>query len=247
MKLKERKFKLNLQFFAEEPGAQPGTEPTPEPGSEPGAEPKSFDELLKDKAYQSEFDKRVAKALETAKGKWQTEQQKAIEEAKTEAEKLAKMNAEQKAQYEREKQEADYQKRLADLNARELKATAKETLASEGLPLELAEVLNYTDAETCKSSIEAVKTAFQSAVEKAVNEKLKDLTLNFTVKGGDNGKIFGSLTSAEIAEQLKKDGYDVSKKQIVLTSPIKFAGRYIIDVKLFVGVSTKIIVIVNVK
>ena len=177
--MKLRLMPLNLQFFAEAPGDVGGTgtdttgtdnQDTNEPS---GEQPKSFDDLLKDKAYQSEFDKRVAKALETAKGKWQVEQQKAIEEATSEAVKLQRMNAEQKAQYEREKQEADFNKRLADLNARELKATAKETLASEGLPLELAEVLNYADAETCSKSIEAVKTAFQSVVEKAVNEKLK--------------------------------------------------------------------------
>ena len=62
-------------------------------------EDKSFDDILKDKKYQSEFDKRVAKALETAKGKWETDYQAKVEEAKTEAEKLAKMNAEQKAKY----------------------------------------------------------------------------------------------------------------------------------------------------
>lgn len=174
--------KLNLQHFAEGGDGGQGDGNGEGNGQGDGAGTgdqnngegtKSFDDLLKDKANQSEFDKRVAKALETAKGKWQTEQVKAIEEAKTEAEKLAKMNADQKAQYEREKQEADFNKRLADLNARELKATAKETLSSEGLPLELAEVLNYSDADSCSKSIEAVKTAFQSAVEKAVNEKLK--------------------------------------------------------------------------
>lgn len=78
-------------------------------------------------------------------------------------------------------------------------------------------------------------------------EKLKNVTLNFSIKGGDNGKIFGSLTSAEIADQLNKDGYEVSKKQIVLASPIKYAGRYTIDIKLFVGVLAKIKVVVEVK
>ena len=77
-------------------------------------------------------------------------------------------------------------------------------------------------------------------------QKLKDVTLCFEIKGGDNGKIFGSLTSAEIAEQLKKDGYDVNKKQIVLNSPIKYAGRYSVDIKLFVGVTAKITVVVEV-
>ena len=50
---------------------------------------------------------------------------------------------------------------------------AKNTLAGDGLPQELAAVLNYADADTCKKSMEAVKEAFQKAVETAVEEKLK--------------------------------------------------------------------------
>ena len=67
--------------------------------NEPGQEqqPKTFDELLKDKTYQSEFDKPVAKALETAKGKWESDHQAKLEEVKTEAEKMAAMNEKQKA------------------------------------------------------------------------------------------------------------------------------------------------------
>lgn len=76
--------------------------------------------------------------------------------------------------------------------------------------------------------------------------KLKEITLNFEMKAGDNGKIFGSITSAEIADELKKQGYEISKKQIVLDSPIKFAGKYTIEAKLFVGVIAKFIVNVEV-
>lgn len=179
MKLYNR-LPLNLQFFsADDGGGGASGDPTPGANNEPGTEePKTFDDLLKDKTYQSEFDKRIAKALETARSKWEAQKQAELEEAKTEAEKLAKMNAEQKAKYEEEKREAEYQQRLRDLATRELKATAKETLSEKGLPLELAEVLNYTDAETCNKSIESVEKAFQSAVEKAVNEKLKGNTPN---------------------------------------------------------------------
>ena len=81
---------------------------------------------------------------------------------------------------------------------------------------------------------------------KQIAQKLQNEVLHFSVKGGDNGKIFGSLTSAEIAEELKKDGYDITKKQIVLASPIKFAGRYVVDIKLFVGVTAKVVVVVEV-
>jgi len=84
------------------------------------------------------------------------------------------------------------------------------------------------------------------AESKAIAEKLKNVVLNFSMKGGDNGKIFGSLTSAEIATELSKQGYNVSKKQIVLESPIKFAGKYFVEIKLFVGVTAKVGVVVEV-
>mgnify|MGYP002559914935 FL=1 len=158
--------------------------------NEPGQEqqPKTFDELLKDKTYQSEFDKRVAKALETAKGKWESDHQAKLEEAKTEAEKMAAMNEKQKADYERDKQLKALEQRERDITTRELKATAYETLAEKGLPKELAEILNYTDADQCKASIDAVEKAFQSSVEKAVNEKLRGNNQPPKIggKGGDN-------------------------------------------------------------
>lgn len=181
--------KLRLQLFAEggEPGAGgPGTEPG---AGEPGNEPKTFDDILKDKAYQSEFDKRIAKSLETAKAKWEAESQKKIDDAKTEAEKLAKMNADQKAEYENQKKLDDLAKREKDITTRELKAQAYETLAEKGLPKELVEILNYSDAEQCNKSIEAVEKAFQSAVEKAVNDKLRG-------KGDPKGSTGGSTDVA---------------------------------------------------
>lgn len=56
---------LNLQMFADEP------EQTEEKGAE---QPQTFDDLLKDKNHQAEFDRRVTKALDTAKAKWQQEE-----------------------------------------------------------------------------------------------------------------------------------------------------------------------------
>lgn len=134
---------------------------------------KSFEDILKDKKYQSEFDKKVEKAIEAAKSKWETDYQTKIEEAKTEAEKLAKMNADQKAKYEEEKRISDLEKREKDITTRELRATAKETLVEKNLPKELIDILNYTDAEACNKSIEAVEKAFQTAVENAINDRIR--------------------------------------------------------------------------
>ena len=185
----KRNLRMNLQLFALRPmmlapdtglGGGSGTEstggdnPTGDTSTEGNAgETKSFDDILKDKAYQSEFDKRVAKALETAKSKWDAESKAQVEAAKTEAQKLAKMNADQKAQYEQQKKIEELEKREKDITTRELKATAYETLAEKNLPKELIGTLNFSDAESCNASIAAVEKAFQTAVEKAVNEKLR--------------------------------------------------------------------------
>ena len=142
---------------------------------------KSFEDVLKDKKYQSEFDKKVAKALETAKSKWETEKATELEKAKTEAQKLAKMTADQKAEYEAQKKLDDLAKREKEITTRELKAQAYETLAEKGLPKDLIDILNYENADTCNKSIESVEKAFQAAVEKAVNEKLRGKE---TPKGG---------------------------------------------------------------
>lgn len=189
MKVRKNDLKMNLQFFAEGDSnigeGNTNTGDTNETGdnvnreTSDGKEDKStinkstFDDILKDPAYQSEFDKRVAKALETQRGKLDKEIASKIENAKTEAEKLAKMNSEQKAQYEREKRESELLSREAEITKRELSAAAKETLADKGLPIILAEVLNYSDAESCNKSIEAVEKAFQDAVSKTVDQRLK--------------------------------------------------------------------------
>lgn len=133
---------------------------------------KSFDDFLKDPKQQAEFDRRVQKALETNKAKLQADMDKKIEAAKTEAEKMAAMNAEQKAQYEREQKEAELKTREASITKRELMAAAKEQLAEKGLPLSLAAVLDYSGAEECTTSIESVEKAFKEAVDAGVESRL---------------------------------------------------------------------------
>ena len=61
---------LNLQLFADPPA-----DPAATPPATPPADPPTFDDLLKDKNHQAEFDRRVTKALETAKAKWQQEEE----------------------------------------------------------------------------------------------------------------------------------------------------------------------------
>lgn len=178
MKNRNLLLRYKLQYFAEggDGGQAGGAEGAngDGAGTGDGNQAQSFDDLVSgNKDYQSAFDKKIAKALETAKANWQKDYDAKIQEAKTEAEKLAKMNQEQKAKYEQDKRLAELEKREKDITVRELKAQANLTLTEKGLPTELNEILNYEDADKCNASIEAVEKAFQTAVEKAVNDKLR--------------------------------------------------------------------------
>ena len=171
------KVPMNLQLFAEGDGAGTGDEGGNGGGAggagEEGNEPQSFDDFLKTGGNQAEFDLRVQKAVNTAVTNAQEKWQALTDDKLSEAEKLAKMTKEEKAQYMQQKKEKELSEREAAITRKELMAEARNTLACDGLPQELAEVLNYTDADACKKSMETVKTAFQKAVEAAVEEKLK--------------------------------------------------------------------------
>ena len=194
--------KMNLQFFAEsgdgagaDQGEGGGTGNKPDEGSSDGVdtgnkEPKSFDDLLQNKDYQAEFDRRVQKALGTAKEKWTA----LMDDKLSEADKLAKMNKEEKAEYLRQKQEKELKDREAAITRRELMAEAKNTLAEKKLPVGLAEVLNYADADSCNKSMAAVEKAFQEAVQAAVEEKLK---------GGEPLKKAPSEDGKDLAKQVE--------------------------------------------
>ena len=140
-----------------------------------GTDPKpvSFDDFLKGDGNQAEFDRRVQKAVNTAVTKAQQKWQALADENLSEAEKLAKMTKEEKAQYLQQKKEKELINREAEITRKELMAEAKNTLVEKKLPAGLADVLNYADADSCSKSISAVEKAFQEAVETAVQDRLK--------------------------------------------------------------------------
>ena len=171
---------MNLQLFAEGDGAGAGDDGNGggaggDNGSGEGGEdtPPSFDDFLKIGDNQAEFDRRLQKAINTAVTNEQKKWQAMTDDKLSEAEKLAKMTEEEKTKYLQQKREKNLTDREAAVTRKELMAEAKNTLASDNLPVELAEVLDYTDADSCMKSMEKVKSAFQKAVEAAVEEKLK--------------------------------------------------------------------------
>ena len=135
----------------------------------------SFDELINsNKEYQSAYDKKIREAIETAKTNWQ----EIMDNEKTEAEKLAKMNKEQKLEYQAQKAEKEKSDALAKLNAYELKEQALRVATEKGLDVSL---LNFFDFSTAKADelntkIDEISSAFNKAIEKAVNERLREDT-----------------------------------------------------------------------
>ena len=79
----------------------------------------------------------------------------------------------------------------------------------------------------------AEKAAKERAEAMEISKKLRDMTLVVTAKGGGAGRLFGSVTNAEIADALaKKAGIKLDKRKIVISDPIKNVGTYTVTCKL---------------
>lgn len=127
-------------------------------------EVKTFTQDEIDEMVKSNVDRAVAKALHKA------------DEQRKEAEKLAAMNAKEKAEYEMNKKAQDLEERERNIQLRELTAEAKDMLIEKGLSSDLASILDYKDAESVKESINIIEAAINKEAEKQVIERLKGRT-----------------------------------------------------------------------
>jgi large subunit ribosomal protein L9 len=91
---------------------------------------------------------------------------------------------------------------------------------------------------------EAVRRAQRSAAElgdaELLAEKLAAVSIEFTVKAGEGDKLFGSITSADIAEKLAEKGYTIDKRAIELDEPIKMIGIYKVPIRLYSEVKAEV-------
>ena len=113
-------------------------------------------------------------------------------------------------------------------------------------PKKLAEpVANSTLNEISqKKEAEKAREAKARAEAKVLQAKLDGATVDVKVKCGAKGKIFGSVTSKEIAEALNAAGYPVDKKGVVLKDPIKQLGRQMVEIKIYAGMVARVNVVV---
>ena len=103
------------------------------------------------------------------------------------------------------------------------------------------------------NSIEKSKSAdkHREAVKKAEAEakarELKGKVIQLSVRGGDNGKLYGAITNDQIAAALKEQhGVEVDKRKLELDEPVKTAGQTTVTLKLMAGVSTRMLLNVKV-
>ena len=120
---------------------------------------------------------------------------------------------------------------------------ARNFLVKKGLA-EVATASKLNDLSQKKAAADYHK-AEEVKATKALAEELKGKTFTVKIKAGQGGKVFCSVTGANIADSLQAAGYSVDKKKVVLAQPIKNVGTYEVDLKLMEGVSSKINVTVE--
>ena len=76
-------------------------------------------------------------------------------------------------------------------------------------------------------------------------EAIFGIELSFAVQVGEEDKLFGSVTTIDIAKQLKEKGFEIDKKKIHLASPIKELGAFDVPIKLDEGITATVKVTVN--
>ena len=117
---------------------------------------------------------------------------------------------------------------------------AKNFLLKKGLAEQASSVA--VNSLKIQKEAEARRRAEEITAIRELAKKMDKAQVQVAIKCGENGKVFGSVTSKEIAARLAELGYDVDKKKILLKDPIKTVGDYAVEVRLMEGVTAKIFV-----
>ena len=106
----------------------------------------------------------------------------------------------------------------------------------KALPLTRANIkqINHHRNLLAKKRADAIEQAQQLA------QKIEDAELTFTMKSGESGKLFGSVTPKHIFDELIENGVDVDRKKLHISSPIKTLGSHLIPIRLHTEVSASL-------
>lgn len=121
---------------------------------------------------------------------------------------------------------------------------ARNLLIPKGIAKEATEG-NVRSLEKQKALVEE-KKELELEKAKELAEKIGTLKVKIKIKSGEGGKLFGSITSKDIAEALKEQhGIDIDKKKFLMGSPIKQSGESTVEIKIYHEVNAALKVIVN--
>ena len=163
-------------------------------------EVKTYTQEEVDAMLQKETDKRVTSAIKKNDAKWQSELDNQLQEA----ERLAKLSAEEKETEAKRKERETFETERAEFERERLKFGAEKELREKGLPTEFASFLTRETAEGTLEAISTFEAAFRQAVEASVKEKIASST-----PGASGGKQ--TLAREEIAKNT-----DASKRHKLL-------------------------------
>jgi large subunit ribosomal protein L9 len=121
---------------------------------------------------------------------------------------------------------------------------ARNYLIPRGLAAAATSAARQQAAEHVAAQVRQERVEQEHAAQQAT--KMENIELVFAAKAGESGRLYGSITKADIAEQLaEKIGMDVDRRKIVLDEPIKELGTSTVEVQLHSTVSTTVKVIVE--
>lgn len=103
----------------------------------------------------------------------------------------------------------------------------------------LATKANLAVLEKEKSAIEARKAAMRTDAE-SIAKKIAGIAIVIEQRAGDEDKLFGSVTAADIAEKLASLGVTIDKRKIILPEPIKSLGDYMVNIKVGYQVNAEV-------
>ncbi len=121
---------------------------------------------------------------------------------------------------------------------------ARNFLLPKGLAVEAdAKVMNEIKN---KESSKQHKIELEKAAANELKSKLETVVVKLTSKAGADGRLYGSITSSDIAEGLEKQhGIKVDRRKIVMDGPVKAFGTYAFEVKLYPEIAGKINVVIS--
>ncbi len=116
------------------------------------------------------------------------------------------------------------------------------------LPKGMAEIASKSNINVLKGKQESLEYKKKVELEEAnaIAEKMKEIKVVLKAKAGENGKLFGSITSKDVSEALTQQHHiKLDKKKFVMPDGIKTLGTTIVDVKIYSGVVGKLSVVVD--